>query len=606
MGENTFDASKNYKKICYRADRDLLNTELNESQDIELHERRILLDKIFAPGTIIQGLIGTVDAGNVAISDGIVYLDGCAVNVPGTTLSFAASGEYTIYVDVFRREITASDDPALVNPLTGEPTAEREKWITTLQTRDTTNDPLPEGAISRTVTPVYIFNRDTGELRPYFNTSAETNDIFSAFTNHAGHGGIDRHPAVSMDTAGFMTPEQMETLESIDAVLPTKADDEDLVNLSNALSTHRTSTDHDNRYYTETESDNKYAPISHVGIGGNAHQPVTTEQNGFMSASDKIMIGDHESRIDSVESVLPEKANNTDVTAISDALITHKSSADHDSRYYTETESDSKYAPLPHVGSGGIAHSVATVSSAGFMDSTDKSLLNDHESRIVAVETILPGKADDTDVIAISDALLTHKSSSDHDSRYYTESESDVKYAPIAHVGSAGYAHSLATPSDHGFISKQMYSFLRNTIHWQCIYDYNNDASESMVYGIISTANGIIWRNKCDADSTQRISTKLRSIGTPINASFEFYHMTGNVSMETGPRVSIEDWQIRQSRIPGGKIYNVLLYPDSFTNLLINVTGTGDVCFSLDIFPGDDRQICWDVDSDRDGKPIVS
>ncbi|MHB1002057.1 MAG: DUF4815 domain-containing protein [Armatimonadota bacterium] len=606
MSENTFDSTKNYKKICYKSDRDLLNTELNESQDIESHERRILLDKIFAPGTIIQGLVGTVDVGNVVISDGIVYLDGCAVNVPGTTFSFPASGEYTIYIDVFRREITASDDPSLVNPLTGEPTAEREKWIATLQTRDTTNDPLPDGALSRTVAPIYIFNRDAGELRQYNSSSSDNTDIFSAFTNHVGHGGIDRHPAVNVDTAGFMTPEMLGTLETIDAVIPIKADDEDLVNLSGAFNAHRTSSDHDNRYYTEAESDSKYAPISHVGIGGNAHQPVTTEQNGFMGASDKIMIDDHESRIGSVESVLPDKANNTNVTAVSDSLITHKSSADHDSRYYTETESDGKYAPLPHVGTGGDAHSVATVSEAGFMDGADKALLGNHESRIIAVETVLPGKADNTDVIAISDVLLTHKSSSDHDNRYYTESESDTKYAPIAHVGSAGSSHSIASPSEHGFISKQMYNFLRNTIHWDCIYDYNNDGTESMVYGIISTANGMIWRNKCDADSTQRISTKLRSIGTPITASFEFYHLTGNVTMETGPRVSIEDWEIRQSRIPGGKIYNVLLYPDSFTNLIINVTGTGDVCFSLEIFPGDDRQICWDVDSDRDGKPIVS
>ncbi|MHB1002106.1 MAG: DUF4815 domain-containing protein [Armatimonadota bacterium] len=605
MGDSTFDNTKNYKKVCYRADRDLLNTELNESQDIESHERRILLDKIFAPGTIIQGLIGTVDAGNVAISDGIVYLDGCAVNVPGTVLTFPASGEYIIYIDVFRREITASDDPSLVNPLTGEPTAEREKWIATLQTRDTTNDPLPDGALSRTVAPIYIFNRDTGELRPY-NGSSTNNDIFSAFNNHAGHGGIDRHPVVTLDNAGFMSPEQMETLESVDAALPTKADDEDLVNLSNAFTVHRTSSDHDNRYYTEAESDGRFAPISHVGSDGDAHQPVTTEQNGFMSASDKIMVDDHELRIDSIESVLPGKADDADVIVVASELDIHKLSADHDGRYYTETESDDRFAPLPHVGSGGIAHSVATVSQAGFMDSVDKTQIGDHESRIVAVETVLPGKADNVSVTAVSDTLVTHKSSSDHDSRYYTESESDAKYTPIAHVGSAGSAHSLASPSDHGFISKQMYNFLRNTIHWDCIYDYGNDGTESMVYGIISTANGMIWRNKCDADSTQRISTKLRSIGTLITASFEFYHMTGNVSMETGPRVSIEDWEIRQSRIPGGKIYNVLLYPDSFTNLIINVTGTGDVCFSLEIFPGDDRQICWDVDSDRDGKPIVS
>ncbi|MHB1458427.1 MAG: DUF4815 domain-containing protein, partial [Armatimonadota bacterium] len=185
MSDTTFDATKNYKKVRYRADRDLLNTELNESQDIEIYERRVLLDKIFAQGTIISGLAGVVDEGNVTINDGIVYLDGCSVNVPGSILSFPTPGEHLIYLDVFRREVTASDDPSLVNSITGEPTAEREKWIATLQTRDTTNDPMPDGAISRTVAPVYIFNRDTGELLPYVGSSVQGGDIISAFSNHA-------------------------------------------------------------------------------------------------------------------------------------------------------------------------------------------------------------------------------------------------------------------------------------------------------------------------------------------------------------------------------------------------------------------------------------
>ncbi|MEI7834303.1 MAG: hypothetical protein WCJ56_14035, partial [bacterium] len=73
---------------------------------------------------------------------------------------------YTIWLDVFRRIITVADDPTLVNPLTGEATAEREKWIATLQLRDTTDDPLPSGAVGRTVMPLYTFNRDTGALQP--------------------------------------------------------------------------------------------------------------------------------------------------------------------------------------------------------------------------------------------------------------------------------------------------------------------------------------------------------------------------------------------------------------------------------------------------------
>ena len=605
MSDTTFDATKNYKKLCYRADRDLLNTELNESQDIEIYERRVLLDKIFAQGTIISGLAETVDDADVTINDGIVYLDGCAVNVPGSNLSFSAPGEHLIYLDVFRREIIASDDPSLVNPITGEPTAEREKWIATLQTRDTTNDPLPDGAISRTVTPVYIFNRDTGELLPYVGSSVDGGDIISAFSNHAGHGGVDRHPAVTSEDAGFMTPGHMGMLESIDAALPLKADDVDVVNLSNALNGHRTSSDHDGRYYTESESDDNFAPIGHVGAGGNAHSVATTSQAGFMDGVDKIQLDDHESRVDAIEIILPDKADNTDVTTLSNALDTHKSSADHDGRYYTESESEDNFAPLSHVGSGGSAHSVVSITQSGFMDSTDKVQLNDHESRIDVIETALPGKADDTDITTLTDALDTHKSSSDHDNRYYTESESDAQYAPIIHVGSVGTSHGLASSSEHGFISKQLYSFIRNTIHWECIYDYGNDGLSALPYGIISTANGFIWRGKCDDSSTHRISTALRMINTPMTAAFELYHQIGNVSIETGPRISLEDWVGHPTGIPGGRRYLIDLYPDSFTNIQIEVTGSGDVGFSLNIFPGDDRQICYAVDPDRVGKPIV-
>lgn len=605
MRDTTFDASKNYKKVCYRADRDLLNTELNESQDIEIYERRVLLDKIFGQGTIISGLGGTIDAGDVTINDGIVYMDGCAVNVPGATISFPAPGEHLIYLDVFRREVTISDDPTLVNPITGEPTAEREKWIATLQTRDTTNDPLPDGAISRTVAPVYIFNRDTGELLPYIGSSVEGGDIISAFSNHAGHGGIDRHPAVTSEDAGFMTPEHMGMLESIDATLPLKADDADLINLSNALSGHRTSADHDDRYYTVSESDVRYAPKPHVGAGGDAHSVATILIPGFMDTADKIQLDDHETRVDAIESALPDKADNTDLVDLSDALDTHKSSADHDGRYYTESESDDSFAPLSHVGAGGSAHSVVTVAQAGFMDSVDKVQLNEHESRIDDIESALPGKADDTDITTLTDALDTHKSSSDHDSRYYTESESDAQYAPIIHVGSVGTSHGLASSSEHGFISRQIYSLIRNTIHWECIYDYGNDGLAALPYGIISTANGFIWRGKCDDNSTHRISTAIRMINTPMTAAFELYHQIGNVSIVTGPRISLEDWVGHPTGIPGGRRYLVDLYPDSFTNIQIEVTGSGDVGFSLNIFPGDDRQICYAVDPDRVGKPIV-
>jgi hypothetical protein len=277
-------------------------------------------------------------------------------------------------VDVFRREVTASEDASLVNPLTGEPTAEREKWIATLQTRDTSGDPLPEGALSRSVVPVYFFDADTGELRPCVGVPTQGGDILSMLANHIGHSGIDRHPSVNSESAGFMTPDQLADLES-------KAESTDLTALDSALTTHKTSSDHDGRYFTETESNANFAPKSHVGAGGAAHSNASTSTAGFMAAADKTQLNDHETRVDAIEAALPGKADDADVTAVSNALNTHKSSSDHDSRYFTETECNNNFAPKSHVGSVGTSqHPAATHSTAGFMESGDKTKLDDIQS----------------------------------------------------------------------------------------------------------------------------------------------------------------------------------------------------------------------------------
>jgi len=358
MSDSTFDAARNYKRLCYKEDRDLLNTELNEMQDLAAHDRTVILDRILAAGTILSGLDASAQDSNVTIEDGLVYIDGCAVGVSGATLSCADPGEHIIYVDVFRRDVTASEDPTLVNQLTGEATAEREKWIATLQFRDTSGDPLPQGAKSRSVAPVYIFNRDTGEIRPAAGVAGDGGSLF---------------------------PE-----------------------LAAELAAHKASDDHDGRYHTKALADGRFAPIGHVGAAGTSQHPAATgSAAGFMSASDKTQLGNHETRVTSVENTLPNKANNSDVTAVSNALNTHKASSDHDSRYYTKSQTD----------------------------------------------TALAAKADVTDLTAASAALETHKASADHDARYYTKALSDGRFAPIGHVGSGGTAqHPAATGSTAGFM----------------------------------------------------------------------------------------------------------------------------------------------------------
>jgi len=214
ISRNTFDPTKSYKRVRFHEDRDLLDSELNELQEMTLHDRQLLWDRIFTPGSILQGLVGTVNGTQVIFTGGSVYLDGHPVSVPGATLSFPDPGEHTIYVDVFRREITAVDDPDLVNPLTGEPTAEREKWVASLQTRDTSGDPLPEGATGRTVVAVYAFDREAGTLTPVVEHVVSPDDP-ATLEGHIGQGGLDQHPAATAELAGFLTPAEKVKLEAI-------------------------------------------------------------------------------------------------------------------------------------------------------------------------------------------------------------------------------------------------------------------------------------------------------------------------------------------------------------------------------------------------------
>jgi hypothetical protein len=155
-------------------------------------------------------------------------------------------------------------------------------------------------------------------------------------------------------------------------------------------------------------------------------------------------------------------------------------------------------------------------------------------------------------------------------------------------------------------MAKEISEFMSGIIRWNGSYDYGNDSTGTLPYDMISGPSGMIWRGKCDSGSSHRLSAMLRAVGSPITAIFELYHLTGTVSMETGSRVQLVDPANHPSTVPGSKIYYVQLYPDSFTAFSILVNGSGEVGLSLNIFPGDDRQICYEVDPNRSGKPIAS
>ena len=101
ISRETFDSTKNYKRIRYHQDRDLLDSELNEQQDIINLERRKIADILFKEGSIIMGLEVSAATNVLTLAPGVVYIDGHLEQVSGATLSYdpaTTSGADYVYV----------------------------------------------------------------------------------------------------------------------------------------------------------------------------------------------------------------------------------------------------------------------------------------------------------------------------------------------------------------------------------------------------------------------------------------------------------------------------------------------------------------------------
>ncbi|MDP4146525.1 MAG: tail fiber protein [Bacillota bacterium] len=145
-----------------------------------------------------------------------------------------------------------------------------------------------------------------------------------------------------------------------------------LAALGAALAAHKTSTDHDSRYFTETELGDTTSGSSGAGKIG------VTAISGLTGAT--------------VQAILEALKAFGDTTNTN--LTTHKSSGDHDGRYFTQTTLSSTTS-----GSSG-ADKIGAATVSGYVGNTVQAIL-----------------------AAIGAALAAHKTSTDHDSRYFTETE---------------------------------------------------------------------------------------------------------------------------------------------------------------------------------------
>jgi hypothetical protein len=103
----------------------------------------------------------------LTVAEGLVYIDGCLERVPGAVLTYdpaKTSGADYVYVELLKYNYGYNQDAVLINPATGEPTAEREKWVLSLKNHDTSGETLPNNVTQRKVVALHKFDRETGDV----------------------------------------------------------------------------------------------------------------------------------------------------------------------------------------------------------------------------------------------------------------------------------------------------------------------------------------------------------------------------------------------------------------------------------------------------------
>ena len=174
VSRDTFDVTKNYRRVRYNEDRIIQDSELNEAQDIASDALRRFGDSVLREGAIVSGLEVVQNKHILTIASGQVYINGSVESVEGTTLTYDP-GKYSagdvdyVYVELLRYVDDLSSDESLSNAYTGDPAAERERWGCTLKSTDTGADDdivagtyanLPARAFWRRVVAVYQFYRE--------------------------------------------------------------------------------------------------------------------------------------------------------------------------------------------------------------------------------------------------------------------------------------------------------------------------------------------------------------------------------------------------------------------------------------------------------------
>lgn len=152
FSRSTFDASKHYTSVRMQQGRVQVDADWNEQADIVAHQQRTLVQNLLgaagfpapADGFAISWADDSHDdtVPDVLIGAGRCYVDGILCENerpvrftqqpgwPAASLPAAAAGSYLVYLDVWPRDISAAEDPAIREVALGGPdTATRSQTV---------------------------------------------------------------------------------------------------------------------------------------------------------------------------------------------------------------------------------------------------------------------------------------------------------------------------------------------------------------------------------------------------------------------------------------------------------------------------------------------
>jgi len=152
---NRFHASQNYEKIMFLPVRALQAAELNEIQDMTLHQIRSFGDAVFKDGDVVSGCICIVRDNVVTVEAGNIYLKGAVRSVPAATLNINSTERFSIGVYLKERVITALEDPTLRDPTPGIRNFNEEGGARLQRSLTWAAEPLSGAATDRTLGEFY-------------------------------------------------------------------------------------------------------------------------------------------------------------------------------------------------------------------------------------------------------------------------------------------------------------------------------------------------------------------------------------------------------------------------------------------------------------------